>query len=108
MPTGQEDAARAFYGDVLGLEEVPKPPDLAKRGGAWFEQGVVRVHLGMEADFRPAQKAHPAFLVDDLDGLIERCIAAGIDAKWDTKLPGFRRAYVPDSFGNRIELMQPL
>ena len=108
MPSGQEDAARAFYCDVLGLEEVPKPQDLARRGGAWFERGGVRVHLCVEADFRPAKKAHPAFLVDNLETLVERCNVAGIDAKEDTKLPGFRRAYVSDPFGNRIEIMQPV
>ncbi len=107
MPAGQEDVAREFYSGVLGLDEVAKPPELAKRGGAWFERGGVRVHLGVEEDFRPAKKAHPAFLVDDLDQLIDRFANAGIDVSWDTKLPGFRRTYVSDPFGNRIELMQP-
>jgi len=107
MPADEEDAARAFYSGVLGLDEVPKPPELAKRGGAWFENGSVRVHLGVEENFRPAKKAHPAFLVDDLDLLVTRLNEAGVTNEWDTKLRGFERAYVSDPFGNRIELMQP-
>ena len=108
MPVGEEDAAREFYAGILGLDEVPKPPELATRGGAWFERGNVRVHLGIEDDFRPAKKAHPAFLVDDIELLVGRLNSAGISNEWDTKLPGFRRTYVSDPFGNRIELMQLL
>lgn len=108
MPAGEEEAARGFYAGVLGLTEVPKPPELAKRGGAWFENGSVRVHLGVEESFHPAKKAHPAFLVDDLDLLVTQLNEAGVANEWDTKLPGFRRTYISDPFGNRIELMQSL
>ncbi len=82
MPAGQEELARAFYGAVLGLGEVAKPETLRKRGGCWFEAGDVRVHLGVEASFMPAAKAHPAFLVD-LDIMLERLAAAGIEARPD-------------------------
>lgn len=107
MPAGQEAAARAFYSGVLGLAEVPKPPHLARRGGVWFEGGSLRLHLGVEAEFRSAKKAHPALLVENLDGLIERCRQAGIEAAPDEPLEGYERVYVQDPFGNRIELMEP-
>jgi catechol 2,3-dioxygenase-like lactoylglutathione lyase family enzyme len=106
MPSGGEDQARAFYGDVLGLVEVQKPDNLARRGGCWFEQGNLRIHLGVEQDFRAARKAHPALLVDDLAGLTARIAAAGLEVASDEPLPGFDRLYVYDPFGNRIELMQ--
>jgi catechol 2,3-dioxygenase-like lactoylglutathione lyase family enzyme len=106
MPEGGEAAARRFYGDLLGLAEIAKPAALAGRGGCWFELGAVRVHLGVEADFAPARKAHPAFLVDDLDGLLAQLRAVGLEAKADAPLPGYRRLYVADPFGNRLELMQ--
>lgn len=108
MPVGKEAVARAFYEDVLGIPEVPKPPNLAARGGCWFERGELRVHLGVENDFRPARKAHPAFLVDDLPALKTRIEAAGYTCKTDEALPGCGRIYVDDPFGNRIELMEPL
>lgn len=107
MPAGGEVAARAFYAELLGLPEVPKPPALAVRGGCWFESATVRIHLGVEADFRPARKAHPALLVDDLAGLAARMRDAGVDVVDDNELPGFDRVYVTDPFGNRLELMQP-
>src|SRR5262245_65944614 len=78
MPAGREDEARAFYADLLGVPEVPKPEDLARRGGAWFENGQVKIHLGVDRDFRPARKAHPALRVHDLRGLAERLRAAGV------------------------------
>jgi catechol 2,3-dioxygenase-like lactoylglutathione lyase family enzyme len=106
MPAGEEVAARRFYGGLLGLAEIEKPAALAARGGCWFERGTVRVHLGVEAGFAPARKAHPAFLVDDLDGLASRLAAAGFAAEPDGTLPGYRRCYVSDPFGNRLELMQ--
>jgi catechol 2,3-dioxygenase-like lactoylglutathione lyase family enzyme len=106
MPKGQEDDARLFYRDSLGLSEVPKPPELAKRGGAWFELGTVRVHLGVEQDFRPARKAHPAFLVSGIDDLASRLNEAGYEVTIDNDLPGFRRFYTSDPFGNRLEFMQ--
>ncbi|HEU0297951.1 MAG TPA: VOC family protein [Longimicrobium sp.] len=107
MPAGEEAAARRFYGGVLGLAEIPKPPALAARGGAWFGDGAVQVHLGVEADFRPARKAHPAFRVEGLEALAARCDAAGHAPTWDTELPGYRRFYVADPFGNRLELLEP-
>ena len=108
MPPGGEERARAFYVGLLGLAEVPKPPVLAARGGAWFERGAVKVHLGVERDFRPARKAHPAFVVDALDELLARLAAAGHAARAGEPLDGWARAHVDDPFGNRIELMQPL
>lgn len=109
MPAGEEEKARAFFVDLLGFTEIPKPPDLAKRGGAWFQSGDVQLHLGVEADFRPARKAHPAFLVEDLNALITRVQDAGYET--DTSQPpldGYRRAHIFDPFGNRIELMERL
>lgn len=106
MPSGGEDKARAFYAGVLGILEVPKPANLAKRGGCWFEGGDVKVHLGVEAEFRPARKAHPAFLVDDLAALKRLLQSAGYEPKTDEPLEGYDRIYVDDPFGNRIELMQ--
>jgi len=107
MPRGGEDRAREFYSGLLGIPEVPKPPALAARGGVWFAQGEVKVHLGVDAEFRPALKAHPAFLVEDFGALVERLRSAGIQAENDDLLPGNRRAYVTDPFGNRLELMEP-
>jgi catechol 2,3-dioxygenase-like lactoylglutathione lyase family enzyme len=105
MPTGREAEARAFYAGLLGIPEVPKPAELAKRGGAWFEDGAVKIHLGVEADFRPARKAHPALLVHGLVGLVEGLREAGVDVAEDP-LDGYFRVYVSDPFGNRIELME--
>ena len=107
MPPGREADARAFYDGVLGIPEVPKPPNLAGRGGCWFARGTLRVHLGVEADFRPARKAHPAFLVDDLAALVATITAAGFEVKTDEPLEGYERVYVDDPFGNRIELLEP-
>jgi catechol 2,3-dioxygenase-like lactoylglutathione lyase family enzyme len=108
MPPGAESQARAFYEGVLGIPEVPKPPNLAKRGGCWFERGPLRIHLGVEAEFRPARKAHPAFLVDDLDALKAILERSGYTPRTDEPLEGYNRIYVDDPFGNRIELMKPL
>jgi catechol 2,3-dioxygenase-like lactoylglutathione lyase family enzyme len=105
MPAGREADAVAFYEGVLGLLELPKPPVLAARGGCWFEHGSVTVHLGVDPDFRPAQKAHPAFVVDDLDALAVTLDAAGVELRPDDALEGVRRGYVDDPFGNRIELI---
>ena len=107
MPAGEEAKARAFYGEVLGIGEVPKPPHLAKRGGVWFEDGDLRIHLGVEKDFRPAKKAHPALLVKGLNELVEKCRAAGYEVVSDEPLAGYYRVYASDPFGNRIELMEP-
>jgi catechol 2,3-dioxygenase-like lactoylglutathione lyase family enzyme len=106
MPAGREADARGFYQGLLGLAEVVKPPALAKRGGAWFENGVAKIHLGVEADFRPAKKAHPGILVDDLTELTARLRDAGHEVTEDAELPGYARVYVEDPFGNRLELMQ--
>lgn len=107
MPAGREDEARAFYTGVLGLAEQPKPENLAKRGGVWFARGDLKVHLGVEADFRPARKAHPAFRVENLADLRARCEAAGFATVDDEPLPGYDRFYVADPFGNRIECLEP-
>jgi catechol 2,3-dioxygenase-like lactoylglutathione lyase family enzyme len=106
MPAGGEDQARGFYTGLLGIPEVPKPPNLARRGGCWFGRGELKVHLGVEADFRAARKAHPAFLVEDLASLIEALRDAGCEIVDDEPLEGFNRVYVSDPFGNRIELME--
>jgi len=108
MPVGEESAARLFYANVLGIPEVVKPPHLAKRGGCWFERGALKVHLGVEPDFRPAKKAHPAFIVTDLAGMIARLEAAGYSVAEDEPLEGYNRRYVEDPFGNRIEFMEPI
>ena len=107
MPAGEEAAARAFYGAVLGMTEVPKPANLAKRGGVWFEAGSLKLHLGVEPDFRPARKAHPALLVRDLAQLMERCREAGVEPTTDEPREGYERCYITDPFGNRIELLEP-
>ncbi len=107
MPKGGEERARAFYQGVLGLAEQSKPENLAKRGGVWFARGELKVHLGVEADFRPARKAHPAFRVENLAELRARCEAAGFATVDDEPLPGHARFYVADPFGNRIECLEP-
>jgi len=107
MPSGEEERARGFYVNILGFTEIPKPAELAKRGGAWFESENVQLHLGVEQDFRPARKAHPAFIVDDLNMLITKAQSAGFET--DTAQPpldGYNRVHVFDPFGNRIELME--
>ena len=106
IPKGGEDTARGFYQGLLGLVEVAKPPILAAKGGVWFESGAVRVHLGVEDEFRAAKKAHPAFQVDGLAKLFAHLEAAGVAVTRDDNLPGFARGYVDDPFGNRIELLQ--
>ena len=108
MPAGGEALAAGFYAELLGMTEVPKPPHLAARGGCWFERGALKVHLGVEADFRPARKAHPALIVSDLGGLVSRLRDAGVDIVDDEPLEGYERVYVSDPFGNRIELMEPV
>jgi len=105
MPAGEEERARAFYGTLLGMREIAKPTELAKRGGCWFECGPVQIHLGVESEFRPARKAHPALRCFDYDGLTARLRAAGVDVKEDESILGVRRCHVSDPFGNRIELI---
>jgi catechol 2,3-dioxygenase-like lactoylglutathione lyase family enzyme len=108
MPTGREAEARAFYEGALGIPEVRKPPNLAKRGGCWFERGSLKIHLGVEDDFRPARKAHPALIVEDLPKFKKKLAEAGFPTRTDEPLEGYDRAYVDDPFGNRIELMEPV
>lgn len=106
MPRGKEQVAQQFYEGLLGLSRQEKPPVLAARGGCWFSNGSVVLHLGVEDDFRPARKAHPAVLVDDLDQMADQLRSAGHQVRFDEELPGVRRFYVDDPFGNRIELIE--
>ena len=107
IPVGGEDAARAFYGALLAMTEVPKPPALAVRGGCWFTSGSAVLHLGVEEPFSPARKAHPAFLVADLDGLRTRLEDAGSTCvPSDGEIEGVRRFHTTDPFGNRLEFQQ--
>ena len=106
MPPGEEGRARAFYAGVLGMTEIAKPSRLTARGGVWFVAGVVQLHLGVEAGFKGAKKAHPALLVPDLAGLKARCRAAGVETVTDEPLEGFDRFYAADPFGNRLEFLQ--
>lgn len=107
-PVGGEDAQRRFYGDGLGLTEVEKPEALRARGGCWFRGVAVEVHVGIEADFRPAAKAHPAFVIDDLGGMLARLGELGFEADLTEEhtFPGYRRAHVRDGAGNRVELLE--
>lgn len=106
MPAGEEARARVFYSGLLGIPEVPKPASLAGRGGAWFQEGGVKIHLGVESDFRPARKAHPALLVRGLRDLVRRLRDAGVEIVEDDLMPGYDRVYATDPFGNRLELME--
>jgi catechol 2,3-dioxygenase-like lactoylglutathione lyase family enzyme len=107
MPRGGEDAARAFYGGLLGMSELAKPAVLAVRGGCWFASGNAVLHLGVEEPFRPARKAHPALLVDDLDGLFAALTSAGhACVRADGEIPWVRRFHTHDPFGNRVEFQQ--
>lgn len=108
IPPGGEDAARALYGGVLGMTEHAKPPVLAARGGCWFRAGGWEVHLGVEAGFVPARKAHPGVLVAGLDDLAESLVTAGVEVRWDGDFPGHRRFYADDPHGNRLEFLEPL
>jgi catechol 2,3-dioxygenase-like lactoylglutathione lyase family enzyme len=107
IPPGGEDRARRFYGGSLGLEEIPKPPHLAVRGGLWFRAGAQEVHLGIERDHRPSERAHPAFLVAGLDELRRRLTDQHAETYEDLPLPGHRRFYAKDPFGNRLEFLEP-
>jgi catechol 2,3-dioxygenase-like lactoylglutathione lyase family enzyme len=105
-PPGCEEAARRFYGELLGLAEVRKPDALRARGGVWFALGEQQLHIGVEEEFRPARKAHPALRVAarELDALAKRLSQAGVRVQWDDDLPGVRRFFSEDPWGNRIEL----
>lgn len=108
MPPGRESDARAYYGELLGMTEVPKPAALAARGGCWFRAGSAVAHLGVEQPFAPARKAHPSFVVDDLHGLAARLSAAGYACVHaDADIPGVVRFHTTDPFGNRVEFQQP-
>jgi len=102
-PAGCEDEARAFYGALLGLEELPKPEALRPNGGCWFRAGAQELHVGVEEPFAPARKAHPGLVVTDLDAFAERLAAAGIEVAWDESIPGTKRFHAADPFGNRLE-----
>ena len=108
IPAGGEEAARPFYAGLLGLAERPKPPELAARGGCWFESDRVKVHCGVETPFAPARKAHIAFRVDDVASLARRARAAGYQVVDDDALPGHERIFVYDPFGNRLEFLRPV
>jgi len=108
IPPGGEETARPFYRDLLGLTEVAKPEPLASRGGCWFEAGAIKVHLGVEQDFRANTKAHVAFLVDDVDGITARAIEAGYTIKPDDELGDVERVFIYDPFGNRLEFLKPV
>lgn len=108
MPHGGEERARAFYADLLGMEEIPKPAHLAVGGGCWFAAGTAQIHLGLEDGFTPSRRAHAALLVRDLPTLVTRLEQGGVPFQPGKPLEGFRRGDVLDPFGNRIELMQRL
>jgi len=105
-PEGCEAAARDFYGSLLGLQEIEKPPVLRARGGCWFECGSQQLHIGVERDFRPARKAHPAFAVPHLDELRRALSERGVAVIDDDNLPGARRFYAEDPWGNRLEFLE--
>lgn len=108
IPPGGEDACRVFWRDLLGMEELAKPPVLAARGGCWFRGGGLEVHLGVEQDFVPARKAHPGILVADLRGLADALAVGGVAVTWDGEFPGHERFYAADPFGNRLEFLEPV
>ena len=105
MPVGGEDRAREFYQELLGIPERPKPGALQKRGGCWFERGDLRVHLGVEQEFRPARKAHPGFITTEFSGLRDQMVFAGYAPVEGEKVDGHDRFFVDDPFGNRIEIL---
>lgn len=105
MPPNEEETARRFFRDLLGMVEVPKPEALAKRGGCWFESGPVQIHVGVDSDFHPATKAHPALRCRNYDDLVGRLRAAGVSVREDVEIPGTTRCHILDPWGNRIELI---
>src|SRR3954451_1233889 len=106
MPEGEEEAARRFYTGILGMREIPKPSELAKRGGVWFASGELQLHLGVDQEFRPAKKAHPALRCADYDNLLVRLRAEGVVVTPDGAKEGVARCHIHDCFGNRIELVK--
>jgi hypothetical protein len=105
MPAGQEAVARAFFHRILRMDELPKPPELTIRGGCWFQGGNVQIHLGVDPDFHPARKAHPAIRCKNYDALLRLLHAAEISVTEAHEIPGVRRCHIHDPFGNRIELV---
>jgi len=105
-PTGSEDTLRQFYGHVLGMAELPKPPVLAARGGAWFRAGSCEIHCGVEDPFLPARKAHPGIAVSDVDAIAAAVAGSGAPVRWDDNMPGVRRFHTEDPVGNRLEFQQ--
>lgn len=105
-PIGSEDEARSFFQGVLSLNEVEKPQELKKNGGVWFSNGHIHIHVGIEEPFLPAKKAHPAFEVSDIDALASHIIEKGVSIQEDNRLPGAKRFYVNDPFGNRLEFLE--
>jgi catechol 2,3-dioxygenase-like lactoylglutathione lyase family enzyme len=108
IPPNSEDLARLFYGEILGLREKPKPEHLVNRGGIWFEQDDLKLHLGIDRNFCPAKKAHPGLLVEDLDELVSRCEKSGYMVEAGEGVESYRQVYVTDPFGNRIELLEAI
>jgi catechol 2,3-dioxygenase-like lactoylglutathione lyase family enzyme len=105
-PPGCEEDAQRFFGGLLGLEEIEKPEPLKSRGGVWFRVGAQQLHVGVETGFAPARKAHPAFTVTQYEDLLGRLRAAAVEIADDDTIPGVRRCYVADPWGNRIELVE--
>ncbi len=105
-PIGGEEKARSFFQDVLSLQEVEKPHELKKNGGVWFSNGHIHIHVGIEEPFSPAKKAHPAFEVSDIEALGSQIIEKGVSIQPDDRLPGAKRFYVNDPFGNRLEFLE--
>src|SRR5258707_6114110 len=106
IPVASEDRARTFYSGILGFTEIEKPPQMAGRKSIWFVAGAVNLHLGIELDFTPAKRAHPAFVVDGLDPILAACEREGIATKPDTSFNGFRRVHVFDPFRHQLELIE--
>jgi catechol 2,3-dioxygenase-like lactoylglutathione lyase family enzyme len=108
IPAGAEDRCRAFWGAILGMTELEKPPVLKDRGGCWFRGGSYEVHLGVEPDFRPARKAHPGILIRNIEVLADHLEAHGVEVTWDENFPGMQRFYAADPLGNRLEFLEPI
>jgi hypothetical protein len=106
MPAGRESEARSFFVGILGMSEDEKPEDLKLRGGCWFRLGTCVVHVGVDSEFRPQRKAHPAFVVADLAGLAQRLESSGLEVSWDRSIPGVERFYTADPFDNRMEFIK--
>ena len=103
-PPGCELQARTFYGELLGMSELPKPAPIRARGGCWFRAGEQELHVGVEEPFVPARKAHPGLVAADLEAIRTRLRAAGIVFEDDARIAGVDRLFVGDPFGNRLEI----